>query len=126
MSNANPLIVFQRSLLPAVLAWSFVAAAGEIQVMTINDPAADKTKDPAITSPTPAKSNREVERDILIAMMHDDIHNSMIYKNVKIVATNGHVTLTGRVKNEKQKTKLLVIATGVVGAANLQEQIEVK
>ncbi len=125
MSNANPLTVLQRSVLPAVLAWSFVAAAADVQVMTITD-SADKAKDPAATAPAPAKCDREVERDILIALVHDDLHNSMIYKNVKIIATSGQVTLSGRVKNDKQKTKLLAIASGVVGAANLHDQIVVK
>ena len=73
-----------------------------------------------------AKGDRELERDILIALTHDNINNGSVYRNVKIIASNGHVTFTGYVKNDKQHAKLIRIASSVVDAANIQDNVVVK
>ena len=47
-------------------------------------------------------------------------------REFKITTTNGRVTLTGRVKSEKQKQQLGAAAARVVGAENVINQLETK
>ena len=77
-------------------------------------------------APAAQKANPEIARDVLMAMMHDDVNNSLTFKNVRISAVDGRVTLTGQVKNGQQRAKLEVIVAGVVGSANVRDQLEIK
>jgi len=63
---------------------------------------------------------------ILTAMVQDDMSAVFNHKNIKIITTNGHVTLSGHVKNEKQKEKLGQITEGVVGPGYMENQLEIK
>ena len=62
----------------------------------------------AAPSKAAGKSDAEISRMILTAMVQDDMSAVFNHKNIKIT-TNvamAHVTWSGRVKNEKQKEKL--------------------
>lgn len=78
--------------------------------------------------PTPAlaqgKSDAEVTQTIVTAIMRDNLDNALAVKNLKITAVNGRVTLSGKVKNAGQKQQILAAAETVVGAANLDNQLE--
>ena len=47
-------------------------------------------------------------------------------KNVKIITTNGMVTLRGPVKNDAEKTKIAELAQSAAGNAKIDNQLEVK
>lgn len=47
-------------------------------------------------------------------------------QNIKIITQNGKVTLRGPVANDAEKTQIDAIAQGVVGAGNVDDQLEVK
>jgi osmotically-inducible protein OsmY len=126
MSSAKKLNAFQGAVLAAVLTISFAATAGQTSATPFGGSTLDQPGKPETTATAATKSDRELERDIVIALTHDDINNGSVYRNVKIVATNGRVALTGKVKNEKQHTKLIHITSGIVDAAHIQDQIEVK
>jgi len=72
------------------------------------------------------KSDAEISRMVLTAMVQDDMSAVFNHKNIKIITTNGHVTLSGHVKNEKQKAKLGQITEGVVGPGYWDNQLEIK
>ncbi|HWF17770.1 MAG TPA: PRC-barrel domain-containing protein [Verrucomicrobiae bacterium] len=77
-------------------------------------------------SSAPAKTDSELSQDILAAIMLDNISNLTIYKHAQIKPANGQVTLRGWVKNENQRSKLVSIASGVAGAANVHDEIQIK
>ena len=70
------------------------------------------------------KSDAEITRMILTAMIQADMKSAFDHKNIKITTVNGHVMLTGRVKNEKHKSMINDAAAGVVGPAYVDNQIE--
>lgn len=47
-------------------------------------------------------------------------------KNIKVIAVNGHVTLRGPVANAGDHAKVVAIAQGVVPAADVHDEIELK
>jgi sporulation protein YlmC with PRC-barrel domain len=91
---------------------------------------ADPTKEEVRSKvePTPAvqKSGAEIKRDVLAALMHDDVNNAIIFNKISMTTENSQITFAGRVKSEKQRAKLIAIAGTVVGAANVRDQLEVK
>ncbi|HEX3798603.1 MAG TPA: BON domain-containing protein [Verrucomicrobiae bacterium] len=123
MRSAKSLAVFKRAALPAILAVSLTALADTSPMTAVGD-SASKPANP--TTATAPKNDRELEREILIALTHDNINNGTVYRNVKIVASNGRVTFSGSVKNEKLHTKLIHIASGVVDATNIRDNVLVK
>jgi osmotically-inducible protein OsmY len=125
MSSANQLNVIRWAVLPAVLTWSLVANGSEIQLATSSGTVPD-SKGPVVAAAATPKSDMDVQRDVLMALMHDNVNNGSTYRNVKILASKGRVTLVGHVKNEKQKTKLINITAGVVGPTNIDDQVTVK
>lgn len=72
------------------------------------------------------RNDGEIVHDILAAMMLDNVDNPIIYKHTKIKPANGQVTLTGWVKNEDQRSKLIAIVSGVAGAANVHDELQIK
>ena len=59
--------------------------------------------------------------------MREDVNNAYAMQKVKIACVNGHVTLTGRVKNEKLKSNTApnAIVASVIGPANVTDQLGV-
>jgi hyperosmotically inducible periplasmic protein len=47
-------------------------------------------------------------------------------KNIKIIRIDGRVTLRGPVSTEQEKTTIAERAAGIAGAANVQDELEVK
>ncbi len=50
---------------------------------------------------------------------------SVTAKNVKIITANAVVTLRGPVKNDKEKTDIVMIAQGTDGVKRVDNQLEV-
>jgi len=94
-------------------------------------PVETKPAPPARTEsslPTPAlaqgKSDAEVMQIVVSAIMRDNPDNALAVKNLKVTTVNGRVTLSGKVKNPGQKQQILAAAETVVGAGNLDNQLE--
>jgi osmotically-inducible protein OsmY len=51
---------------------------------------------------------------------------SMVAKNIKIITTNGKVTLRGPVKTDAEKAGIEAIAKTIAGDGNVDNQLEVK
>ncbi|MDB6022857.1 MAG: hypothetical protein JWQ04_2714, partial [Pedosphaera sp.] len=107
----------------------FDTAAG---VSTAQDPTRENVRAQVQTGAVPAanaapiKGDRELQQEILTAMMRDNVDNALTFNHVQIKASSGQVTLNGKVKNEKQREKIVAIVAGVVGAANVHEQLQLK
>ena len=61
-----------------------------------------------------------------MAMMRDNVNNPLIYKNVHIKTENRQVTLSGKVKDEKQRSKLISMVSSVVSATNIHDDLQIK
>jgi hypothetical protein len=96
-------------------------------------PVETKQTPPARTensSPTPVlaqgKSDAEVTQVIVSAIMRDNLDDALAVKNLRVTTVNGRVVLSGKVKNAGQKQQILAAAETVVGAANLDNQLELR
>jgi sporulation protein YlmC with PRC-barrel domain len=69
----------------------------------------------------PARSDQEITTAIVLEVVRND--HAFPTRDLKIITTQGHVTLTGHVKNEKQKQQLGDAAARVVGAENVDNQL---
>ena len=58
------------------------------------------------------------------ALMKDS-ELSMTAKNIKVITTNGHVTLRGPVKTSEEKAKVDQLAKSAAGGAQIEDQLEV-
>jgi hyperosmotically inducible periplasmic protein len=56
----------------------------------------------------------------------DTTNLTMTAQNVKIITSSGKVTLRGPVNNAGEKSEIELIAKNVAGAANVDDQLEVK
>jgi hyperosmotically inducible periplasmic protein len=72
-----------------------------------------------------AKSDVELTRQIRRAVVKDD-SLSMLAHNVKIVTSNGAVTLRGPVKTEQEKIAIANKAQAIAGPNKVDNQLEVK
>jgi hyperosmotically inducible protein len=75
------------------------------------------------------QSNAKSDRDITAKIRKEIIANkdlSTYAHNVKIITTNGAVTLKGPVKSDDEKSKLAEIAANVVSADKVTNEITVK
>ena len=72
------------------------------------------------------KSDAEVTQIVVSAIMRDNLDNALAVKNLKITAVNGRVTLSGKVKNAEKEQQILAAAETVVGAANLDNQLQTR
>ena len=98
------------------------------------DAAPDNTKvnerDTNSAVPTPGDqgnnaSDLKITQQIRQAVMADG-SLSFTAKNVKIITQNGKVTLRGPVKSEDERNRIEVAARKVAGAAQVDNQLEVK
>jgi len=71
------------------------------------------------------KSDLELTRRIRKAVVADK-SLSMLAKNVKIVSTNGIVTLRGPVSTTADKSTIVAKAQAIAGSDKVNDQIEVK
>ncbi|MDO8589235.1 MAG: BON domain-containing protein [Armatimonadota bacterium] len=72
-----------------------------------------------------SKNDLELTSEIRRAVVKDD-SLSMLAHNVKIISTNGSVTLRGPVKTEAEKTAIAGKAQAIAGADKVDNQLEVK
>jgi sporulation protein YlmC with PRC-barrel domain len=93
----------------------------------------DLTREPVrakVDEPPPSKaagkSDAEITRMVLTAFVQEDMNNAFNHKNIKINTVNGRVTLSGKVKNQKQKDKLRQVAEDVVGQGYVDNELESK
>jgi len=83
----------------------------------------DATLTPGDQGNTPA--DRETTQKIRKALV-DSKDYSVIAQNVKIITTDGKVTLRGPVKSDAEKMGIVALAKSVAGNANVDDQLEVK
>jgi hyperosmotically inducible protein len=70
------------------------------------------------------EQDRTISQEVRKAVTSDD-SLSTDAKNVKIVTTDGTVTLRGPVKSEKEKTEIESKAKQIAGVKNVENQLEV-
>jgi osmotically-inducible protein OsmY len=98
--------------------------------LTAQQPAPDNTKvnkDKKTTADkaSNAAGDRELMQKVRKAVM-DDKSLSTYAHNVKIIAQNGKVTLTGPVRSADEKATIERLATDIAGAGNVDSKITVK
>jgi osmotically-inducible protein OsmY len=71
-------------------------------------------------------ADREITQKIRQSIVSGTNDFSMTAKNVKIITTNGKVTLRGPVQTEAEKTSIASIAKGIAGEGSVDDQLEVK
>lgn len=69
----------------------------------------------------PARTDQQITAAIATEIVR--INNAFPTRDFKITTTKGHVTLTGRVRTESQKQQLGAAAARVVGAENVDNQL---
>jgi hyperosmotically inducible protein len=72
-----------------------------------------------------SSADLKITQAIRQALMKDS-ELSTTAKNVKIITTNGQVTLRGPVKTAQEKTKVDQIAKSAAGGAQIDDQLDVK
>jgi len=115
--------------------WSLVAVSalllcGQGFLRAEQTPAPDntkvnKTKTPTADKASNAAGDRELMQKIRKSLM-DDKSLSTYAHNVKIVAKDGKVTLTGPVRSDEEKATVERLAGDAAGAGNVDSKITVK
>jgi hyperosmotically inducible protein len=72
-----------------------------------------------------SSADLKITQAIRQALMKDS-ELSTTAKNVKIITTNGQVTLRGPVKNAQEKAKIDQLAKSAANGAKIDDQLEVK
>ncbi|HUR45682.1 MAG TPA: BON domain-containing protein, partial [Candidatus Saccharimonadales bacterium] len=72
-----------------------------------------------------SKSDRELTRKIRREITKNK-ELSTTAKNIKIITTNGKVTLRGPVKSEEERTTIVTAAKSAAGDSQVDNQLEVK
>ena len=67
----------------------------------------------------------KITQAIRQALMKDD-GLSTTAKNIKVITTNGQVTLRGPVKSAQEKAKIDQIAKSAAGGAKIDDQLDIK
>jgi hyperosmotically inducible periplasmic protein len=67
----------------------------------------------------------KITQAIRQALMKDS-ELSMTAKNIKVITTNGKVTLRGPVKTAQEKAKIDQLAKSAAGGAHIDDQLDVK
>lgn len=71
-----------------------------------------------------SEADRTLTQRIRQAVVADDTLSTNA-KNVKIITTNGRVTLRGPVKSEQEKAAIAAKAQQIAGAGNVENQLEI-
>ena len=71
-------------------------------------------------------ADRAITQKIREALVSETNNYSMDAKNIKIITTNGMVTLRGPVSSDTEKTGIEGIAKNVAGSDKVDDQLEVK
>ncbi|SPE62269.1 exported hypothetical protein [Verrucomicrobia bacterium] len=78
----------------------------------------------ATPTAAPARSDEEITKAILVTLVRDD--KSWPERGITMKTISGRVTLGGRVKNEKERLRILAVVGGIVGPANVDDHLEVQ
>jgi osmotically-inducible protein OsmY len=97
-------------------------------------PIADNTvmngRDQASTADTAqSQSNAKADRELLAAVRRSVVKDkslSTTAHNVKILASNGVVTLRGPVKSDAEKAQIETLAKQVAGVTSVQNNLDIK
>jgi hyperosmotically inducible periplasmic protein len=120
-------IALRLVLCSALLGMGTVAIAQEAPLPANNSGVNVRDRAPgAMTADQQSNSKSDVEltREIRRSVMKDD-QLSMMAHNVKIVSTDGTVTLRGPVKNKEEKTVIGHKARAIAGKNMVDNQLEV-
>jgi osmotically-inducible protein OsmY len=105
-------------------------AVAEGQTTPKADNTAMNSRDKGGGTLTPQNQTNQVnDRDLLAAVRRAVAKDKSLSKsahNVKIVATNGVVTLRGPVKSAEEKAQVEKLAQDVTGVASVENQLDVK
>jgi hypothetical protein len=119
---------YLRLLLPVFIGISTLYGADVIVAVNStpapNDPAPASSAAPAIAAPQTAPSDQDITRAFLGELLAN--HDKSVVKKIKIQVSHGKVILSGVAKNEKQEKEIVAIAVRAVGAANVEDKIELK
>lgn len=77
------------------------------------------------TDQSESEADRSLTQDLRKAVMADSAL-SMNAKNIKIVSSNGKVTLRGVVASEAERKSIVALLQAVPGVGELDDQLEVK
>ena len=80
-----------------------------------------KTSGDQSNNPADLKITQAIRRALT-----DDRELSMTAKNIKVITTNGQVTLRGPVNSAQEKTKISQVARSAGGGAQIIDQLDVK
>jgi osmotically-inducible protein OsmY len=80
-----------------------------------------KTSGDQSNNPADLKITQAIRRALI-----DDGGLSMTAKNIKVITTNGQVTLRGPVNSAQEKKKISQIARSAAGGAQIVDQLDVK
>ena len=72
-----------------------------------------------------SSADLKITQAIRQALMKDS-ELSITAKNIKVITTNGQVTLRGPVKTAQEKTKIDQLAKSAAGGAHIDDQLDVK
>ena len=84
----------------------------------------DATLTPGDQGTSPA--DRDITQKVRKGVTSGTNDYSMVAKNIKIITTNGKVTLRGPVKTDAEKAGIEAIAKTIAGDGNVDNQLEVK
>ena len=91
--------------------------------------APDNTKTNHVRSQTADQQKGKASDRIMTQQIRQSIMNdknlSTYAHNIKIITQDGHVTLSGLVRSEEEKTAVAAKATDVAGGTNVTNQLEV-
>ncbi|EEF58828.1 BON domain-containing protein [Pedosphaera parvula] len=71
-------------------------------------------------------NDRATSKEIITQIVREDTELAVQARRFKILTVNGHVTISGKVKSEKQREKIGSIASNVVGQTNVDNLLVVK
>ena len=72
-----------------------------------------------------SSADLKITQAVRQALMKDS-ELSMTAKNIKVITTNGQVTLRGPVKTAQEKTKINQLASSAAGGARIDNQLDVE
>jgi osmotically-inducible protein OsmY len=84
----------------------------------------DNTESTAQSQPN-AKGDRELLAAVRRSVVKDKSLSTMAH-NVKILASNGVITLRGPVKSDDEKSKVEALAKQVAGVSSVQNNLDIK
>jgi hyperosmotically inducible protein len=120
----------KRTLLAVVslIALSLAALAADNKKVNPDNTAKNERDRSGETKTSGDQSNSSADlkttQAIRQALMKDS-GLSATAKNIKVITTNGHVTLRGPVKTKQEKAKIDQLAKAAAGGARIEDQLEI-